>query len=192
MTPQHPGSPVASSPSSNPYTLEVKRLRDDQEEKYEIIIQSSKREPAPLKGFFIQAKDEHGQLIGTFEISGEDAKVVRCSKTSPMAAITHTNNNEKTKVEAIWVPPTGHVGAVMFVATVVQNLDKFWTEMSRDIEVGVEDENVDFGQGGNNPGGQGSYPGHGQDGGEWQHNGGSVVKPGMVAAVCAAAGAYLY
>ena len=53
-------------------------------------------------------------------------KLLTCDNQNN-AAVTHTENSNKTSVSFIWTAPTQSVGTLRAVATVVQDKPTFWT-----------------------------------------------------------------
>ena len=62
-----------------------------------------------FKGFFIQAVDDNGRWIGTFDKTPFSVSHPECSAT------THHENREKQEITVIWRPPEGLYGNVRFL-----------------------------------------------------------------------------
>lgn len=101
-----------------------------------------------FKGYLLMAYDANGvnlEPLGTFQEPTEqsDGKALDCDfiwngerKSFPKAAVTHTNKGKKRTVEAIWTPPSGYTGPIIFKATFVQERNTFWIqETSKHVEV---------------------------------------------------------
>lgn len=53
-----------------------------------------------MSGFILQARDEEGEIRGTFQ-EGQDYKLMKCHHTYGNS-ITHFNSQKKHKIQAVW------------------------------------------------------------------------------------------
>lgn len=124
-TPQHNGT--ATQNRAKPYTVTANSTYYTATENVLVTIQGING--AKFKGFLIQMRTDNQQIVGTFTvITTAESQLLQCNNVNG-AAITHTNNNTKTDLKAIWTPPAQPVGSVRIEATVVQDFQTFWTNI---------------------------------------------------------------
>ncbi|XP_052089515.1 defense protein l(2)34Fc-like [Mytilus californianus] len=124
-TPQHNGT--ATQNRAKPYTVTANSTYYTATENVLVTIKGTNG--ANFKGFLIQMRTDNQQIVGTFTvITTAESQLLQCNNVNG-AAITHTNNNDKTELLAIWTPPAQPVGNVKIEATVVQDFQTFWTNI---------------------------------------------------------------
>ncbi|XP_018428077.1 PREDICTED: putative ferric-chelate reductase 1 [Nanorana parkeri] len=97
-----------------------------------------------FKGFLLEARSLGGNWItGTFSTTGSNAQTLTCSEGAN-TAVSHTNDNLKQSVTAIWTAPQG-AGPVRFTATILSSYNTFWTNVKSDIISASQISNVTCG-----------------------------------------------
>lgn len=71
----------------------------------------------------------HSTVVGSFDITGTDARHLNCTNLPEASTVTQTNFNGKTSVELTWraphdVPDGGFT--VKFHYTIIQTFSVFW------------------------------------------------------------------
>ena len=82
-------------------------------------------------------RDESGQVIGTFDITGSEGKVreLECGGQEA-ASVTHRTGAGLSGVTLAWVAPLGWAGRVRLHWTVVQDYSNYWADLrSEEITV---------------------------------------------------------
>nr|XP_033773118.1 putative ferric-chelate reductase 1 isoform X2 [Geotrypetes seraphini] len=125
MLPSHGNT--APQTAQAPYSISVSQSSYNAGDEVTVTIQG-----APFKGFLLQAHTVGlNTVAGTFKNLDANSQGLRCSDTSN-SAVSHTSNDAKTTVKAVWVAPA-QVGSVKFRATVVQSFNVFWTPVESQI-----------------------------------------------------------
>ncbi|NXG78737.1 FRRS1 reductase, partial [Baryphthengus martii] len=120
LLPNYEAEPQTSAP---PYIIAVSF--DNFEPGNEIQVTLEALKDAGFKGFNLQAREIEGDVpVGTFKITDPNTKGVECHNMTN-SAVSHANSDVKQKVTTTWVAPRD-VQELQFIATVVQDLDKFW------------------------------------------------------------------
>uniref|UniRef100_A0A803YG86 Reelin domain-containing protein n=1 Tax=Meleagris gallopavo TaxID=9103 RepID=A0A803YG86_MELGA len=78
-----------------------------------------------FKEFNLQAREIGGDVpVGTFKITDPNTKGLACHNITN-SAVSHTNSDLKQKITTTWIAPND-VRDLQFIATVVQDLEKYW------------------------------------------------------------------
>ncbi|KAF4525484.1 hypothetical protein B566_EDAN002342 [Ephemera danica] len=128
MTPQHG---VGAQNDTSPYILEAVQ-------EGEVVHVTIKAEADDsFKGFFLQARDENDDAIGTFEIDTSMAKIISCPENSSgnENAVTHTSSADKTEIMAMWTPPGGNARNITFTLTTVSEKETFWVKQTLEFSM---------------------------------------------------------
>ncbi|XP_071124494.1 putative defense protein [Mytilus edulis] len=125
-TPQHNGT--TASTSAKRYTVTANSTYYTTTENVLVTLKGVLG--TKFKGFLIQMRTaDRQQIVGTFTvITTAETQLLQCNNVSG-AAITHTSNDSKTDIQAIWTPPSQPVGNVIITATVVQDFKTFWNNI---------------------------------------------------------------
>ncbi|NXY84970.1 FRRS1 reductase, partial [Alcedo cyanopectus] len=120
LLPNYEAEPQTSAP---PYIIAA--AFDNFEAGNEIQVTLEALKDAGFKGFHLQAREIEGDVpIGTFKITDANTKGLECHNVTN-SAVTHANSDIKKKITTTWIAPSD-VQELQFIATVVQDLDKFW------------------------------------------------------------------
>ncbi|NXD69533.1 FRRS1 reductase, partial [Eolophus roseicapillus] len=120
LLPNYEAVPQTSAP---PYIIAVSF--DNFEPGNEVQVTLEALKDVGFKGFNLQAREIDGDVpVGTFKITDPNTKGMECHNVTN-SAVSHANSDVKQKVTATWIAPHG-VKDLQFVATVVQDLEKFW------------------------------------------------------------------
>uniref|UniRef100_A0ABM0MQ12 Defense protein 1-like n=1 Tax=Saccoglossus kowalevskii TaxID=10224 RepID=A0ABM0MQ12_SACKO len=129
MIPQHgeqSGTLEMQSMDTCPYSLNVSRAEFEPGEEIYVEVTGD-----IFRGILVQAHEPQSDTpVGTFGPPPDGAQHLACS--SERDSLTHTNSNLKTGITFTWIAPqAGSIpgGAVEFVATIVQSVDVFWTDV---------------------------------------------------------------
>ncbi|KAM5148172.1 putative ferric-chelate reductase 1 [Mantella aurantiaca] len=97
-----------------------------------------------FKGFLLEARSVGGNgITGTFSTKDANAQTLTCS-AGANTAVSHTNNNLKSTVTAVWTAPQ-EAGPVRFTATILSDYATFWTGVKSDIILASQISNVTCG-----------------------------------------------
>ncbi|OXA44906.1 putative defense protein isoform X2 [Folsomia candida] len=113
--------PQASSSSPGNVTTDITQVRGGETVDVTIYARNGEK----FKGFYIQARDEKGAPIGTFN-ENTYVKTHSCGGIKSNAA-HHVNSEDKTKVQVSWTAPANYNGRVQILATIVQRFNTYWT-----------------------------------------------------------------
>ncbi|XP_073499167.1 putative ferric-chelate reductase 1 [Phyllobates terribilis] len=128
MLPTHGSNGPQSSVA--PYTITVSKTTFVPGDVINVTIQS-KSAANLFKGFLLEARLVGGNgITGTFTTSDAKTQILTCAQAN--AAVSHTNNDQKSSITALWTAPQG-AGPVRFRATVLSSYDTFWTGVETDI-----------------------------------------------------------
>ncbi|NWU93281.1 FRRS1 reductase, partial [Upupa epops] len=120
LLPNYEAEPQTSAP---PYVITVSF--DNFEPGNEIQVTLEALKDVGFKGFNLQAREIEGDVpIGTFKITDPNTKGLGCHNMTN-SAVSHTNSDVKQKVTTTWIAPRD-VRDLQFIATVIQDLEKFW------------------------------------------------------------------
>ncbi|NXX78280.1 FRRS1 reductase, partial [Urocolius indicus] len=120
LLPNYEAEPQKSPP---PYIITVSF--DNFEPGNEVQVTLEALQNAGFKGFNLQAREVDGDVpVGTFKITDPNTKGLECHNATN-SAISHANSDVKQKVTTTWVAPKD-VKDLQFIATVVQDLERFW------------------------------------------------------------------
>ncbi|KAM6262671.1 uncharacterized protein LJ264_006359 [Porphyrio hochstetteri] len=120
LLPNYEAEPQTSAP---PYLIAVSF--DNFEPGNEIQVTLEALKDVGFKGFNLQAREIDGDVpVGTFKITDPNTKGLECHNMTN-SAVSHANSDVKQKVTTTWVAPRD-VKELQFIATVVQDLEKFW------------------------------------------------------------------
>ena len=74
-------------------------------------------------------RDEAGQIIGTFEVTGSEEKVryLKCSQEAD--SVTHSSSVGVSEVRLVWAAPLHWAGELRLHWTVVQDYNNYWTDL---------------------------------------------------------------
>ncbi|NWR59920.1 FRRS1 reductase, partial [Bucorvus abyssinicus] len=109
--------------SASPYIIDTSF--DNFEAGNEILVTLKGVKGVGFKGFNLQAREIEGDVpVGTFKITDPNTKGLECRNVTN-SAISHANSDVKEKVTTTWIAPHD-VRDLHFIATVVQDLEKFW------------------------------------------------------------------
>lgn len=92
----------------------------------------------PFLGFYVQARDDKNNAVGTFSPSDE-VKVHNCGGIRNNAAHHANGKIEKASVRVTWKAPKSFQGPVTFLASFVKEYDTFWTKIKSPEVVTVTD-----------------------------------------------------
>ena len=88
-----------------------------------------------FEGFFVQARDSLDNVVGAFEILGDDGKYVTCDN-KPQSTVTHANANFKKSFKVKWNAPSDFQGKIQILSTFVTDYSTYWVKVpSSDLEV---------------------------------------------------------
>ncbi|XP_069825146.1 putative defense protein 3 isoform X2 [Dendropsophus ebraccatus] len=123
---------IDPQPSPAPYIIIVSNRTVFPEDIITVTITSTSGNET-FKGFFLQARPvKKDEFSGTFSLSDpNNTQLLQCG-SQPNTAVSHTNNELKTSIEAYWTAPN-KTGCVQFVATVVKEYRIFWTGIKSDV-----------------------------------------------------------
>ncbi|KAF1402941.1 Ferric-chelate reductase 1, partial [Eudyptula minor novaehollandiae] len=120
LLPNYQAEPQTSAP---PYLIAVSF--DNFEPGNEIQVTLEALKDVGFKGFNLQAREIEGDVpVGTFKITDPNTKGLECHNVTN-SAVSHANSDVKQKVTTTWIAPRD-VRDLQFIATVVQDLEKFW------------------------------------------------------------------
>ncbi|KAM6398339.1 putative defense protein 3 [Pluvialis apricaria] len=120
LLPNYEAEPQTSAP---PYLIAVSF--DNFEPGNEIQVTLEALKDVGFKGFNLQAREIEGDVpVGTFKITDPNTKGLECHNVTN-SAVSHANSDVKQKVTTTWIAPRD-VRDLQFIATVVQDLEKFW------------------------------------------------------------------
>ncbi|XP_065526615.1 putative ferric-chelate reductase 1 [Lathamus discolor] len=120
LLPNYEAVPQTSAP---PYIIAVSF--DNFEPGNEVQVTLEALQDVGFRGFNLQAREIDGDVpVGTFKITDPNTKGMECHNTTN-SAVSHANSDVKQKVTTTWIAPHG-VKDLQFIATVVQDLEKFW------------------------------------------------------------------
>ncbi|XP_068808410.1 spidroin-2-like isoform X15 [Struthio camelus] len=120
LLPNYEAEPQTSVP---PYIIAVSF--DSFEPGNEIQVTLEALKEASFKGFHLQAREVEGDVpVGTFKITDQNTKGLDCHNVTN-SAVSHANSDAKQKVTTTWIAPHD-IRDLQFIATVVQDLEKFW------------------------------------------------------------------
>ncbi|XP_071816734.1 uncharacterized protein [Apostichopus japonicus] len=90
-----------------------------------------------FRGILLQARaDGSSSAVGSWLIQpdSEYSHRVGCPEpSSPLGSLTHNSGSDKSVLQPIefdWIAPQNNVGSIRFFATVVQELNTFWVELT--------------------------------------------------------------
>ncbi|NXI64440.1 FRRS1 reductase, partial [Anseranas semipalmata] len=127
LLPNYEAEPQTSAP---PYIIAVSF--DNFEPGNEIQVTLEALEDAGFKGFNLQAREIEGDVpVGSFKITDPNTKGMGCHNMTN-SAVSHANSDVKQKVTTTWIAPHD-VRDLQFIATVVQDLEKFWVGIQSKI-----------------------------------------------------------
>ncbi|NXW63685.1 FRRS1 reductase, partial [Eurystomus gularis] len=136
LLPNYEAEPQTSAP---PYLIAVSF--DNFEPGNEIQVTLEALKDAGFKGFNLQAREIEGDVpVGTFKITDPNTKGLECHNMTN-SAVSHSNSDVKQKVTTTWIAPND-VKDLQFIATVVQDLDKFWTGIQSKTLTPLRSESV--------------------------------------------------
>ncbi|CAD5116589.1 DgyrCDS5466 [Dimorphilus gyrociliatus] len=123
MTPFHTGSPQQSSPR---YRISLNSLTYRSGVRISGSILADGGET--FRGFLIQARRVGtAERVGGFIVqNGNDARILSCDGSNSLTSMTHTNRNDKTRINFEWVASQNY-GDIEFVMTIVRNYNTYWT-----------------------------------------------------------------
>ncbi|XP_065602646.1 putative ferric-chelate reductase 1 isoform X1 [Cyrtonyx montezumae] len=128
LLPNYENEPQSSPP---PYIIAVSF--DSFEPGNEIQVTLEALKDVGFKEFNLQARETGGDVpVGTFKITDRNTKGLECHNITN-SAVSHANSDLKQKITTTWIAPND-VRDLQFIATVVQDLEKFW--------VGVESKTL--------------------------------------------------
>ncbi|XP_043240209.1 putative defense protein 3 [Amphibalanus amphitrite] len=133
MTPRHQGI-RPQAPESFPYQLQVTPRTVQPGGRVTLTIRPSDSSTADIEGFFVQARNANtvsAAPLGQFVEIDDQQRAVDCGGTA--TAVTHSNSGPKQRVAVTWQAPAGLDSDVVFLVTVVQELDTFWAKMRSDV-----------------------------------------------------------
>ncbi|NXN11811.1 FRRS1 reductase, partial [Indicator maculatus] len=120
LLPNYEAEPQTSAP---PYIIAV--AFDNFEPGNEIQVTLEGLKDVGFKGFNLQAREVEGDVpVGAFKITDPNTKGLGCHNMTN-SAVSHANSDVKRKVTTTWIAPPD-VKDLQFIATVVQDLEKFW------------------------------------------------------------------
>ncbi|XP_061235211.1 uncharacterized protein LOC133226086 [Neopsephotus bourkii] len=120
LLPNYEAVPQTSAP---PYIIAVSF--DNFEPGNEVQVTLEALQGVGFKGFNLQAREIDGDVpVGTFKITDPNTKGMECHNVTN-SAVSHANSDVKQKVTTTWIAPHD-VKDLQFIATVVQDLEKFW------------------------------------------------------------------
>ncbi|NXG66093.1 FRRS1 reductase, partial [Hemiprocne comata] len=136
LLPNYEAEPQKSAP---PYLIAVSF--DNFEPGNEIQVTLEALKDVGFRGFYLQAREIEGDVpIGTFKITDTNTKGLECHNETN-SALSHANSDVKQKVTTTWIAPHG-VGDLHFIATVVQDLEKFWVGIQSKTLTSMRSESV--------------------------------------------------
>ncbi|NXU70206.1 RELD1 protein, partial [Oreotrochilus melanogaster] len=136
LLPNYEAAPQTSTP---PYIIAVSF--DNFEPGNEIQVTLEALKDAGFKGFNLQARELDGDVpVGTFKITDPNTKGLECHNMTN-SALSHANSEVKKRVTTTWIAPRD-VGNVQFIATVVQDLEKFWVGIESKTLTTLRSESV--------------------------------------------------
>ncbi|NXU58541.1 FRRS1 reductase, partial [Turnix velox] len=119
LLPNYEAEPQTSAP---PYLITVSFDNFEPENEVQVTLEALKD---GFKGFHLQAREIEGDApVGTFKITDPNTKGLECHNVTN-SAVSHTNSDVKKKITTTWIAPHD-VRDLQFIATVVQDLEKFW------------------------------------------------------------------
>ena len=93
-----------------------------------------------FEGFFVQARDSQDNVVGAFEILGDDGKYVTCDN-KPQSTVTHATANFKKSFKVKWNAPSDFQGKIKILSTFVTDYSTYWVKVpSSDLEVVKDSE----------------------------------------------------
>ncbi|OXB66173.1 hypothetical protein ASZ78_012972 [Callipepla squamata] len=120
LLPNYENEPQSSPP---PYIIAVSF--DSFEPGNEIQVTLEALKDVGFKEFNLQARETGGDVpVGTFKITDRNTKGLECHNITN-SAVSHANSDLKQKITTTWIAPND-VRDLQFIATVVQDLEKFW------------------------------------------------------------------
>ncbi|XP_071898127.1 uncharacterized protein [Anas platyrhynchos] len=136
LLPNYEAEPQTSAP---PYVIAVSF--DNFEPGNEIQVTLEALRDAGFKGFNLQAREIEGDgPVGTFKITDPNTKGLECHNMTN-SAVSHANSDVKQKVTTTWIAPQD-IKDLQFIATVVQDLEKFWVGIQSKILTPTRSESV--------------------------------------------------
>ncbi|XP_043240210.1 putative defense protein 3 [Amphibalanus amphitrite] len=133
MTPRHQGI-RPKAPESFPYQLQVTPRTVQPGGRVTLTITPSDSSTPDIEGFFVQARNADtvsAAPLGQFVEIDDQHRAVDCGGTA--TAVTHSNSGPKQRVAVTWQAPADLDSDVVFLVTVVQELDTFWAKMRSDV-----------------------------------------------------------
>ncbi|NWI11199.1 FRRS1 reductase, partial [Crypturellus soui] len=128
LLPNYEAEPQTSTP---PYLIALSFDQFEPGNEIQVTLEALKE--ASFKGFHLQAREVEGDVpVGTFKITDPNTKGLDCHNMTN-SAISHANSDLKKKITTTWIAPHD-TRELQFIATVVQDLEKFW--------VGVQSKTV--------------------------------------------------
>lgn len=126
MMPRHMARAQDHSRNPPPYQITINDRIDTYTPNQRIDLELFTTDPSVLaKGFMLQAKTVSGdKAVGTFVDAQKGTKIMCDDK-----AVSHyrTYQVSKTRYHMTWVAPDTDMGDIVFVATVVESYNVFWT-----------------------------------------------------------------
>ncbi|NXH75341.1 FRRS1 reductase, partial [Hydrobates tethys] len=136
LLPNYEAEPQTSAP---PYLIAVSF--DNFEPGNEIQVTLEALKDVGFKGFNLQAREIEGDVpVGTFKITDPNTKGLECHNVTN-SAVSHANSDVKQKVTTTWIAPHD-VRDLQFIATVVQDLEKFWVGIQSQTLTPMRSESV--------------------------------------------------
>ncbi|NXS56536.1 FRRS1 reductase, partial [Brachypteracias leptosomus] len=136
LLPNYEAEPQTSAP---PYIIAVSL--DNFEPGNEIQVTLEALKDVGFKGFNLQAREiDEDVPVGTFKITDPNTKGLECHNVTN-SAVSHSNSDVKQEVKTTWVAPND-VRDLQFIATVVQDVDKFWTGIQSKTLTPMHSESV--------------------------------------------------
>ncbi|NXF57577.1 FRRS1 reductase, partial [Ciccaba nigrolineata] len=136
LLPNYEAEPQTSAP---PYIIAVSF--DNFEPGNEIQVTLEALKDVGFKGFNLQARETEGDVpVGTFKITDPNTKGLGCHNMTN-SAVSHANSDVKQKITTTWIAPHD-VRDLQFIATVVQDLEKFWVGIQSKTLTPMRSESV--------------------------------------------------
>ncbi|NWS65916.1 FRRS1 reductase, partial [Crotophaga sulcirostris] len=134
-----PNYEVKPQTTAAPFLISVSF--DNFEPGNEIPVTLEALNDAGFKEFHLQAQEIEGDVpVGTFNITDSNTKGLECHNTTNSAVI-NANSDVKKKVTTKWIAPND-VKDLRFIATVVQDLEKFWVGIQSKTLTPMRSESV--------------------------------------------------
>ncbi|NXE17542.1 FRRS1 reductase, partial [Ardeotis kori] len=128
MLPNYEAEPQSSVP---PYVITASFSNFDPGNEIKVTLNALK--DVGFREFNLQAREIEGDVpVGTFKITDPNTKGLECHNVTN-SAVRHANSDVKQQVTTTWIAPRD-VKDLQFIATVFQDLEKFW--------VGIQSETL--------------------------------------------------